>query len=89
MLQVCKENFCLYSKIPVKIDQTVRIRTAGYPAALLHFPCYYKQIQQADSRKQRYGGSYDYGSDTYRRFTVEYSYDTRHIQWTEGEYRKH
>ena len=24
MLQVCKENFCLYRKIPVKIDQTVR-----------------------------------------------------------------
>ena len=50
MLQVCKENFCLYGKIPVEIDQTVR---AGYPAVLLHFPCYYKQIQQADSRKQR------------------------------------
>ena len=24
MLQVCKENFCLYSKIPMEIDQTVR-----------------------------------------------------------------
>ena len=43
MLQICKENFCLYNKIPVEIDQTVRIRTAGYPAVLLHFPCYYKQ----------------------------------------------